>query len=274
MSSIRQYGAEDGVTCIYLHGAPGGPEEAAWLDAAAASHGVRLLAPARWSVAPNVDDARYFAALADEIARLMADGPAHLMGFSLGASAALEVARLLPRPPAGLHLVSPAAPLRPGDLETMAGGPVFRMAQRSRGLLDGVTRLQHLALRLAPRLVLEGLFASASGEEARLAKDPEFRRVLLDLLRRSYGADRRGYVRDVVLYVGQADDDILPPPAPLRLWHGADDTWAPPAMTQRLANGGGGLARSEVLPGLAHYTCLFAAAPRIFDEIGRQPAAA
>lgn len=259
---MRAFGASDGAVCIYLHGSPGGPEEAAWFDAAAAAAGVRLVALDRSRIGPGLTGAAYLGALAEEIDRLAGGSAPHLIGFSMGAFVAAAVTPHLKRPAAGLHLVSAAAPFEAGDLETMAGGAVFRMARDAPRLFAGITLGQSLFAALAPDALIRVLFAGVQGEEARLAGDPGFRAVLRSLLRASYGPGRKGYLRDLSLYVRTAGV-VLPDGAVI--WHGGADTWAPPAMAERLGERSG--ARMVRFPELAHYGCLFAAIPQILAEI-------
>ena len=169
---------------------------------------------------------------------------------------------------ATVHLVSPAGPLEPGDLEAMAGGPVFRLAQRTPGLFAAATALQGLLVRAAPGAVFQALFAGASGAEAALVADPRFRETVTGLMRRSYGPLRAGYVRDLRLYVRPWGEAFARLGAAPVVWQGSEDTWTPPAMARRIAALAPGSPRLTVLPGLAHYSTLFEAVPRILAEVG------
>lgn len=260
---MQAFGAAEGPICIYLHGSPGGPEEAAWFDAAARAAGVRLLAVDRSRIAPDLRGEAYLEALAREIDAAGSDAAVHLLGFSMGGFIAAEVALRLARPPASLHLISAAVPLEPGDLETMAGGAVFRTARDAPGLFAGMTLAQSLFAATAPDLLMRLLFAGVAGDEARRAADPDFRAVLRRLLRASYGPGRTGYLRDLGLYVWSKGVEVSRERGVM--WHGGADTWAPAAMAERLARRTG--CRIIRFPELAHYGCLFTAVPRILAEI-------
>ena len=54
--------------------------------------------------------------------------------------------------------------------------------------------------------------------------------------------------------------------APVQLWHGELDNWAPPGMPRNLL---AALATSElhVLPGLSHYSCLLAASAPLCAQV-------
>ena len=168
-------------------------------------------------------------------------------------------------PPAAIHLVSAAAPLESGDfLDAMAGQAVFRMARQRPGLFRCVTRVQGWLAAIAPRLLLNMLFATAAGADRDLAADPAFRAGIAPVLRRALGQDAAGYLRDVTAYVTPWADQLAAITAPTRIWHGAEDTWSPPGMAPSLARLIPGAAEPEILAGLSHYSCLFTAMPEIF----------
>jgi pimeloyl-ACP methyl ester carboxylesterase len=262
-------GAAEGPLCVYFHGCPGAPAEAAWFEAAARDAGVRLVALHRSLVAPGAAGGAYFEALAAEVDALSGGVAVRLIGFSLGGFVALQTALRLTSPVSRLDLVSPAGPLESREiLDSMAGGPLFRLAMRSPRLFRLTTWAQGLAVRMAPQTVLRGLFAGVRGAEADLAARPEFRASLADLLARSYGPTRAGYVRDILAYVRPWSCDLQGVRAPTRIWQGEADGWAPPALAAALA---ARLAGAEVtlFPGLGHYSTLFEAMPTILGDIGR-----
>lgn len=269
MSQFR--GAPAGPLCVYFHGCPGAPAECAWFDDAAREAGVRLVGIDRNAVAPGAVGGAYFDALAAEVDRLADGGPVRLMGFSLGAFVAVQVAIRLKTPIAGVDLVSPAGPLDAGNfLDSMAGGAVFWLAMRSPALFRAVTWAQGLAVGLAPTAVLRGLFASVRGAEAERAARPDFQAELAGFLAWSYGPARAGYVRDIAAYVRPWAADLQRVSAPVRIWQGEDDGWAPPAMAVSLAAGLRETPAVTLFPGLGHYSTLFEAAPiALRDASGR-----
>ena len=102
-------GSEGGAAqLVYFHGMPGAPAELDWCGGGAAR---------RFAAAPdrNRPGCCAPAALAPAITAAVPAGPLVLVGFSLGACAALQTAPLLGARVAALHLVSPAAPLQLGD---------------------------------------------------------------------------------------------------------------------------------------------------------------
>ena len=238
------------------------------MERAARDAGVRLVCLDRAAVAPGLEGEACFQALAGEVGALAAGGPVTLIGFSLGAFVALRTAACMTTPPAAIHLVSAAAPLESGDfLDAMAGQAVFRMAAGRPALFRQVTRLQGWLAAHAPGLLFRMLFATAAGADRDLAADPDFRKGLAPVLRRALGPDAKGYIRDVAAYVTPWSDRLAAITAPTRIWHGAADTWSPPGMADSLSRLIPGAAQPEILSGLSHYSCLFAAMPEIFASL-------
>ena len=223
----------------------------------------------RGAVAPGAVGDAYFEALAAEVDALAGGAPVRLIGFSLGAFVALQTALRMGSSPSALELISPAGPLESGEiLDSMAGGPLFRLAMRSPWLFRLTTMGQGLAVRLAPQAVMRGLFAGVSGAEAELAAKPGFRAVLTDMLDRSYGRMRAGYLRDILAYVRPWSGDLEGAALPTRIWQGEADGWAPPAMAVSLAARLGG-APVTLFSGLGHYSTLFEAMPLILGELAQ-----
>ncbi|MDZ4373305.1 MAG: GNAT family N-acetyltransferase [Phenylobacterium sp.] len=262
--------APDGPLCVYFHGSPGSPAECARFSGAARAHGVRLVGLDRARIAPGLTGDAYFAALAAEVDALAAGGPVRLIGFSLGAFIALQVAGRLRAAVSGLDLVSPAGPLDADDLlDNMAGGPVFRLAMRWPWLFRMATRTQGAVVKVAPNAVLNALFAKSVGAEAVLARDPAFRAEIIGLLTRAYGPERNGYLRDLLAYVTPWASILRDAAAPIRIWQGSADTWTPPAMAAALAERLPATPPVTLMPGLGHYSTLFEAAPKILEDAGR-----
>jgi len=267
---LVRYGADAGLVAVYFHGAPGGPEECARFDGLARDLGVQLLCLDRGAFALG-GDAR-FQGLAAEISALTG-GQAHLIGFSLGAFAALRTAPHLARPAASLDLVSAAAPLELGDfLDGMAGKPVFSLARFSPWALGALSAFQGWLARRAPSRLFGMLFATAAGADRDLAADPVFRAELGGVLSRALNTGRPGYMAEVLAYVQPWAGRLPAVIAPTHIWHGLEDNWAPPAMAEALARALPGAPRIEIAEGLSHYSCLHDAMPRILARIGGRPA--
>ncbi len=233
---------------IYFHGLPGsaaelagfGPEIGGW---AAGFH-----------VAARGGDV---ARLADGIIARFPDGPLHLVGFSLGAAAALRVAALLGERIARIDLVSPAAPLQLGDfLAGMAGAPVFRAALAGAVPFAALTFVQAQVARLAPQKMAAALMAKAQGEDGALAVDPRFIDSLAQSLRHSLIDSRAAYTAEILAYVTDWRADLVRVQQPVSIWQGSADDWTPPAMAEALAAALPRRPQVTMLPGLSHFTAL------------------
>lgn len=238
-------------TIGYLHGMPGGPGE--W----------RLNAPAALSDGAWVPDCNPALADFDHLAGRCPEDVT-LIGFSLGAFTALELAARVPGKIAALHLISPAGPLQLGAfLEQMAGGPLFRMACDRPALFRAVAGLERLVARAAPAFLFGRLMATAQGDDAALARDPQFRAGMATVLRAGLGQNSTGFVRTVEAYVGDWRPTLARVKAPVTIWQGDSDNWTPPAMARALAAALPGGAALHMIPGGSHYSTLRAALRQI-----------
>lgn len=233
---------------IYFHGLPGSSAELAGFGPQIAARA------AGFHVAARAGD---FARLAQGIAARIPDEPLHLVGFSLGAAAALRVAPLLGDRVERIDLVSPAAPLQLGDfLVGMAGAPVFRAAQAGALLFAALTLVQAQAARLAPGKMAAALMAKAKGADRELAADPRFIAALAQSLRHSLLDERPAYIAEIRAYVGDWRADLAKVHQPVRIWQGTEDDWTPPAMAEALAAALPFRPAVTMLPGLAHFSTL------------------
>ena len=118
---------------VYFHGQPGSPDELTLVSAVGLPPG--LFAPDRAVDRPDLPLGPWLDHLTATVLARYPAGPIRLVGFSLGAFMAIEVALRIADREVRLDLVSPAAPLGLGDfLPDMAGGPVFGLAARNPGL--------------------------------------------------------------------------------------------------------------------------------------------
>lgn len=234
---------------VYFHGLPGAAAE--WSVCAP---------PGLAACAPDRNTPINAASLAAEVERHCPEGPLTLIGFSLGTPIALAAARQLGERVEQIHLVSPAAPLQLGDfLGAMAGGPLFRMAERRPALFRAVAWIEGLIARIAPAFLMDRLFASAAGDDAVLARDPAFRAGMAGALRAGLGRDWRGFADEVAAYVADWRADLAGVGAPVTIWQGEADNWTPPTMAEALAAALPGAVTLHRLPGCSHYSALRAA---------------
>ena len=262
-----EYGNPEGRIVVYLHGVPGSIEECSVFDSHAKNYNLRILSFDRFSINNTLDREAYYQALANQIKQIAGTVPIDLIGFSIGAHVALEISAVLKDQVGQLHLISAAAPISGGDfLDHMAGGTVFKLAMKRPWLFSLLTQYQRLMAVVAPGLLFSMLFASAAGADRALCADREFKQSITELLKHCFQRRSSGYLRDVNCYVTWSGE-LSCHSSGAKLWHGTEDNWSPPAMATYLANGIAGGASVEELEGLSHYSCLYAAAPKICAQL-------
>lgn len=268
---FSEYGNPAGKPVVYFHWVSGSPSEASVYDAPAREQGLRILCFDRFAIDHAITGADYYRQIARAVSEAVQSARVDFIGFSLGTHTALEVAALMPGQVRSLHLVSAAAPLDDGDfLDQMAGKAVFSLAQRSPGLFQWLVKWQALLAKRAPQLLFRILFASAQGQDRELVKSPKFKALICQVLQQCFAQDTTGYTRDIQQYLQPWSASVFTSEANACLWHGTADNWSPFAMSAYLAERLPGNAHVERMEGFSHYSCLYAAAPRIGAQIANE----
>jgi len=252
---------------FYCHGLPGSEREVDFLSPEHTS-GERLFCLDRMSRGREHPGWEQRALDAFDQARGRAtDQPIRLIGFSLGAMTAIHLAARRPEAIESVHLISPAAPLELGDfLARMAGRAVFQAARHNGPAVGLLSRAQSIMLGVAPGLLIRALFADATASERQLIEDRGFHDALRHGLGQSLGPYRLAYEEELRAYVRPWADRLDAVRCPVTLWHGAEDTWAPSDMSDRLAERLPGPASVTRLSGLGHFGTLRQALPIILDN--------
>lgn len=228
----------------YFHGMPGGPGE--WT----------LFAPPELRDLAVVPD-RNGPGDPAKLANMLEGEGWTLIGFSLGAPVALNVAARLGSRAAHVHLVSPAGPLQLGDfLPDMAGGALFNLAARRPRLFAGLANIEGLAARWVPRWLMRRLMAGTCGDDRALARDAAFIAAMGRVLQRGMGENPRGFISEVQAYVADWRAVLPRVTAPVTIWQGDADTWTPPAMARSLQAALPTAAHLITVPGASHYSTL------------------
>jgi pimeloyl-ACP methyl ester carboxylesterase len=258
---------------LYFHGLPGSAAELASFGPKIAASARHFHVITRTDALADGDPSGYFSRLAEQILRQFPDGPLHLVGFSLGAAAALRVAPHLAERVEQIDCVSPAAPLTLGDfLGDMAGAPVFRAAGAGRMPFTVFTWLQAQAARLAVAQMASALMAAPRGEDRALAADPQFMEQLALSLRHSLLTQRAAYRQEILLYVADWSAELARVHQPVTIWQGSDDDWTPPAMARALAEALPACTDVRMLPGCSHFSTLRAYLEAVAPPEGEQMA--
>lgn len=185
---------------VYFHGIPGGPSELTLFGNPKAS-GPHLLVIDRCAEAIGADFPAMLDQIENRIHSTFGSQSIALVGFSLGARPALEIAARLADRVVRVDLVSAAAPLACGvALRDMAGGSVFGLAASSPALFSLLASVQQIFARICPTLLVRLLFAGARGMDRDLARQAAYRAGLADLIRQSFVHGSAGYRREIVAY--------------------------------------------------------------------------
>lgn len=208
----------------------------------------------------------YFEELAQRAAEHFPGQSLHLIGFSLGARVALELAARLGTAVTRIDLVSPAGPLDGSDhVDLMAGRTIYRMATRRKRLFQIHSAIQAWIARNRTRILYDALFSKSTGADDLLAKDPSFAQAMQAILRHCFADGGSGYRREVQAYVSPWSELPSQVRTPVTLWQGEADDWTPPPIARRLHSL---LPHSELrlIPELAHYSTLSCALAEISGD--------
>lgn len=237
---------------FFCHGVPGGDAER------------QLLARANPDV--EIVDLNIFEYPPEDVARALAGSVSapektqsdiHLVGFSIGAMAALQIAARCPDKVTKVTLISPAAPLQLGDfLPDMAGKVVFELAAHKPKILALLTCVQAVIVRAAPALLIKALFAKSTAAELALLKDAHFQSAMKRVLKRSFGEYRSSYLAYLKAYVLDWRSVLSQVRCPVDIWHGTADTWSPIAMAYALRENITTECTVHEVPDSGHYSTL------------------
>ena len=238
---------------VYLHGTPGSPAELTLFGRA----DPRFHAPDRYTLSPGKDAKAAIDDLANDLSARFAGQPFHLIGFSMGGYIALQLAQRLGGRIAQIDLISSVAPFQGGDfMKDAVGGLLFALAQRQSPLFGLAIAVQHFAARTMPARFAAMLFASARGNDVELVQNPQFIAKISTIVSDSFAHGRGGYAREMI---GVTKDwrDILPEiEAPIRMWHGTLDNWAPIGMATYLRATLPDVIEFNAIDGASHYSTL------------------
>lgn len=263
-----EYGNPEGKTVIYFHGAPGSPEEGSVFDEHAKKHNLNIICYDRFSIDTSLHDKAYYQHLANVIIDKANGEQVDIIGFSIGCHGAIETSLYLKDTVRELHLISSAAPLDGADfLSGMAGEMVFSIAMKHPAIFTLLSYWQTLLAKIAPRVLLKMLFASAVGEDKALSETAEFKGYISPILRHCFKNNIKGYIREIRQYVSPWKESVLSCRANTHIWHGTSDNWSPVGMAKYLRQNLSNCSNLELMAGLSHYSCLNAAAPKICAQL-------
>lgn len=216
---------------VYLHGYPGGPEELS-LFGAAPDWTSRAYTPDRSADQPDLAAPAYFDDLTANVERHASGRAVYLIGFSLGARAAIEIAARTTERIARIDLISPAGPLDGTEhLDLMAGRMVFALARTHPRIFGCLAAVQAWVARKRPDLLYAALFKGADDPDL---ADDDVRHRIITLFQTCFSRGAEGYRREVLTYVTPWSDVPRRVEAATVIWQGTEDSWTPLPMAQRL----------------------------------------
>jgi len=243
---------------MYCHGLPGSTGELRAFGEAQSRAPIHVLDRL------NQSAGGYEQAVAASFDAVGAEQPATIVGFSLGAMAALHIAARRPRLVGKLVLISPAAPLQLGDfLPSMAGQMVFRAAQRGDAPLRIMSAVQSALVLIAARPFARAMFRGAPDADFRLLETPAFLEVFIEGMRQCLGSRGAAYRTELLAYVAPWAPVLRDVQCDIDIWQGADDDWTPPDMARALQSEFRARASLTILPHRGHYGALQAALPHL-----------
>lgn len=235
----HEFGDPDGVPVLHFHGTPGSGREAAALDAAARTAGVRLIAPDRPGMgrSPHVPGRRLAHWPADVVALLEELGVerAGILAWSGGGPYALACLARIPERLTGVALLAPAGllPAVPwaNRLLPRLYLPVAARVARARDWGPTAALAQYQLRRARTRV--------AGPDVAGEPVDPSAAGALARSWREAFRQGAAGPIQDE--QVINEDWSALLPRArrargvPVRIWHGRRDRTVPHRHSRRLA---------------------------------------
>lgn len=259
--TIDVSGAADGTPVFLMHGTPGSRSGPRPRGSVLHRLGVRLVSYDRPGYGGSTrHDGRTVADAAGDVAAIARELEIErfsVVGRSGGGPHALACAALLPDRVVRTAVLVGIAPADAADLDWyqgMARSNVdeYTTADANSSVLAELLRLKADQTRVQPEAIVEAIRSDLQRPDLRVVDDVAIRRLLTDTYAEALREGPYGWIDDVFAFRkpwGFRLEDI---PGPVRLWHGADDTFSPVSHTRWLASK---IPRAEVQvqAGAAHF---------------------
>ncbi len=237
----REYGLENGLAVIALHGTPGSRMKFAIAHEAASALGLRLICPDRWGYGLTQAPAKpTLAAYGSDIADLtsaLGIRQFAVVGVSGGGPFAAAIAASLPHAVTATALVAPV-----GQMDTpheRAGVAVFhrfcfRVLPRIPGATRSVFTVFKTFLAISPAAAMKAAGARACASDRAVLADPATALRLSETFRMGLARGVEGPMIDMTLFSRPWGIDLLAATPPARGWIGTSDRNVPVAAARRL----------------------------------------
>ncbi|MFI0513131.1 alpha/beta fold hydrolase [Streptomyces sp. WSLK1-5] len=262
--SVEERGDPKGRPVFLLHGTPGSRLGPAPRPSVLYRMGVRLITFDRPGYGGSDRSVGRTVSAAAEDVRLIADalgiGRFGVVGRSGGAPHALACAALIPERTARTGALVGLAPPDAADLDwfdgmTEANVHAYVNAAAGRHRLTAALGLRSLTIRADPAAIVAEMRSGLPESDRRIVADAGIQ----DMLERNFAEGLRrsadGWVDDVMAFSTGWGFDLTDITAPVVLWHGAEDIFAPVEHTRWLGRNIPG-ALVEVEPDAAHFGAL------------------
>lgn len=247
------FGKRNAPLIFYFHGAPGSVEDGKWFEEIANSYDIGICAINYLGF-----DGQYIEKCAQIIKDKSQNNTPIIIGFSIGAMVAVKVQKALNNI-ANLYLLSPAMPLNNYKIaKQMAGFVIFDNAKNNRILFDILTSTSSIIAKIAPKFLINSLFASAPEVEKELFAKPNFMQNQISAMKNAFINHPNSYKKLIIEYAnwnGRELDEIN-----LKEVHqGNIDNWAPIELLQNAMPNQNVIIHDKK----GHYSTLFAAMANI-----------
>ena len=262
--SLEQSGDPQGVPVFLHHGVPGsgdGPKPRAGVLYRLGINLISYDRPGYGRSTPQpgrrvADAARDLALIADHL-RLETFA---VIGRSGGGPHALACAALLPDRVTKVAVMVSVAPSDAIGLDWFGQMVDSNVAAYRAASTDQARLVEHLRLRAGrvrddPAYLMEQLRREMTPADLSIVDDETIREQLLRTYRKALGEGPHGWIDDVLALRGDWGFRLEEITVSVRLWHGADDRFAPVSHTRWLAERIP-TATMEVQPGVAHFGAL------------------
>jgi pimeloyl-ACP methyl ester carboxylesterase len=265
--AVEEYGDPAGPTVLYFHGWPASRLEAGLIPGLP----VRLLAfdrPGYGRSSPHpgrtlLDWPRDVADVADRLGLQRF----HVVGVSGGAPFAVACAYALPQRVRGAALVCPVPPAHGVDPHASGVGLLYRLGRHpvlAHRLFSTVRPLLRHRV-ITPRTLVGGSLPAADRE----CLDRQTLSGLARVWREGVGRSVQGAAADAGIYARDWQVPLCGITVPVDLWHGGEDSLIPRyalAAFEAIPN-----LRLHLVPDEGHYSLAIRHAPRILEQLTREP---
>lgn len=232
-----EYGSLQGQPILLIHNISGSRFQIPVSEMQLAAQGVRLIVPDRPGIGlssrPEGDAVEYFAAAVPDLLDHLGIPSATLIGHSVGAIYALEVARCSPGKISDLILASPMTHMSDEDLADL-NDDMRKTVELARQDVEVARQALTLQMCDDPRHLLDRMVASLPECDQILYRDARFYQMAIDALSENVRRGAEAMVEDLLLLSDPWRCDPSDVCVPVTVWHGELDITSPLVSVRRL----------------------------------------